>query len=205
MDAIQLTTLAFKDVLEAALAGLPQDPKTVYVGPPSDNEAAEAAASLFLYHLVPNADLRNDPEAAALRGPRADRAPAANAIPFDLRYLVTVFRKAAAGAQGDPLELLALGRIIAAVHAAPLLTGARLPEQVVRLSPDPISMEEISRVWGLFPETALRTSIVYLATPVFVDAAPVPVDLRVREAHRHVGRLREADRLVDRRQGAPAP
>jgi hypothetical protein len=195
MDAIQLTTLAFKDLLEAALATLPAEPRTLYVGPPSDNEAAEAAASLFLYHLVPNADLRNDPEAAALRGPLADQNPEANAIPLDLRYLVTVFRKAAVGAQGDPAELLALGRIIAAVHAAPVLTGARVPDQVVRLSPDPVSMEEISRVWGLFPETPFRTSIVYLATPVFVDAAPVPVDLRVREAHRHVGRLQEAPAL----------
>lgn len=35
-------------------------------------------------------------------------------------------------------------------------------------------MEELSRVWGLFPQGAqdhYRTSIVYLASPVFVEAA----------------------------------
>jgi hypothetical protein len=50
-------------------------------------------------------------------------------------------------------------------------------------------MEEISRVWGLFSGISYRTSIVYLATPVFVDAPQGIVGPRVREVHRHSGAL----------------
>jgi hypothetical protein len=44
-----------------------------------------------------------------------------------------------------------------------------LPGQHVALSPDRFSMDDMSRLWGLLPDEPLRTSIVYLATPVFVE------------------------------------
>jgi hypothetical protein len=31
-------------------------------------------------------------------------------------------------------------------------------------------MEEINRLWSLFPNTPYTTSIVYLASPIFIDA-----------------------------------
>ena len=33
-------------------------------------------------------------------------------------------------------------------------------------------MEELSRVWGLFPQTSYRTSMVYLVSPVAVSVDP---------------------------------
>ena len=128
---------------------------------------------------------------ACAAAPPTARA-SANSIPFDLRYLITVFRPTNPGGGGSPVELLRLGQIIQTLHATPVLTGARLPGQTARLTPDPVSMEEISRVWGLFPETAYQTSVVYLATPVFVDATPVLAGPRVREVHRPVGDWQEA-------------
>lgn len=191
-DAIQLTTEAFKGLLETALQEESIDPPDVFIGPPSDQLASAASASLFLYHLVPNADLRNEPDLAALRAPPDDPTAANDPIPFDLRYLITAFRPASADSDSSPIELLILGAIIRAVHATPVLTGARLPDQTVRLTPDPISMEEISRVWGLFPETSYRTSIVYLATPVFVDTALI-AGPRVRTVERPFGRISEVE------------
>jgi len=193
-DAIQLTTEAFKGLLETALQDEPSvDQPDVFIGPPSDPLAMTAAASLFLYHLVPNADLRNEPDLAALRARRDDPTERADPIPFDLHYLITAFRPASADSDSSPIELLILGAIIRAIHATPVLTGARLPDQTVRLTPDPISMEEISRIWGLFPETSYRTSIVYLATPVFVDTGPFALERRVRDASRPFGRMAEAE------------
>ena len=187
VDAIQLTTEALKGLLETRLGA-----GEIFIGPPSEPAAAEASASLFLYHLVPNAELRNEPRLDGLRSGAPDSPGTHDSIPFDLRYLITVFRPTRPGGGGSPIELLRLGQIIQTLHATPVLTGARLPGQTARLTPDPVSMEEISRVWGLFPETAYQTSVVYLATPVFVDAPPVLAGPRVREVHRRVGAGQEA-------------
>lgn len=188
MDAISRTTEALKDLLETSLGE-----GKIFAGPPSETSATESGASLFLYHLVPNAELRNEPNLASVRGGGVPQAGERNSIPLDLRYLITITRPAPPSPGSSPGELLTLGQIIQALHATPVLTGARLPGQTVRITPDPVSMEDISRVWSLFPETAYRTSIVYLATPVFVDSADVPSGPRVREVHRRPGRLEEVE------------
>ena len=54
-------------------------------------------------------------------------------------------------------------------------------------------MEEISRVWGLLPETPYQTSVIYLATPVFVDIPQPAPGPRVLEAHREFGRVQEVE------------
>ena len=52
--AIQDTTEAFRDLLETALvANTAITNNAVFAGPPSDQLANAASASLFLYHLVP--------------------------------------------------------------------------------------------------------------------------------------------------------
>lgn len=188
VDAIQLTTEALKGLLETTLG-----PGEIFVGPPTELAAAAASASLFLYHLVPNAELRNEPHLEGLRSGGSGNTGARNSIPFDLRYLITVFRPTSPDGGASPIELLRLGQIIQTLHATPVLTGARLPGQTARLTPDPVSMEDISRVWSLFPETSYRTSVVYLATPVFVDAPLIQAGPRVIEAHRRVGQGREAE------------
>ena len=182
VDAIQLTTEALKGLLETTLGA-----GEIFVGPPFEEAAAAASASLFLYHLLPNAELRNEPHLAGLRSGSPANTGEHDSLPFDLRYLITVFRPPSPDGSGSPIELFRLGQIIQALHATPVLTGARLPGQTVRLTPDPVSMEEINRVWGLFPESSYRTSVVYLATPVFVDAPPALVGPRVREVHRLAG------------------
>lgn len=49
---------------------------------------------------------------------------------------------------------------------------------------EPLTTEEASRIWALFPTANYRTSVVYLATPVWIDpllpeivGAPVVVDV----------------------------
>jgi hypothetical protein len=53
----------------------------------------------------------------------------------------------------------------------------------VRVTLEPLTTEEASRIWTLFPTANYRTSIAYLATPVWIDppqatplAAPVRED-----------------------------
>ena len=54
-----------------------------------------------------------------------------------------------------------------ALHLDPELTGQMLAHETVHVSLEPLSTEEISRIWALFPTANYRTSIAYLATPVW--------------------------------------
>ncbi len=168
-DAILATTEALRTRLEQAV-GVGE----VYVGPPLANDVGQRRVSVFLFHIEPNRELRNaerlGPPPVA---PPTQTAVVLDALPLDLRYLISVFRTAGGGAAGDPNELAALGQVIQRLHAEPTLTGAILRGQEVRVTPEPYPMEELSRVWGLFPADSYRTSVVYLATPIFVEAGPL--------------------------------
>jgi hypothetical protein len=48
-------------------------------------------------------------------------------------------------------------------------------------------MEDLSRVWGLLPQTSYRTSVVYLASPVLVTLDPPLAAERVSERRHRVG------------------
>lgn len=153
----------------------------VHIGSPLRREMGTARVALTLVHIQPNAALRNTP---VFRPPPASgpvTAPAAPiaAIPLDLLFLITCYRQPTPGgvAPPEPGELTSLGQIIRVLHADPIFTGSALPGQDVRLSPEINSPEEMNRIWGLFPEEPFRTSVVYLATPVYVevgDAALYP-------------------------------
>jgi hypothetical protein len=55
------------------------------------------------------------------------------------------------------------------LQASPNLTGVPVQGETVRVTLDPVSSEEMSRIWTLFPAANYRTSVVYLATPVWID------------------------------------
>lgn len=145
----------------------------VHIGSPLKGEMGSARVALTLVHVQPNAALRNTPvfRAPPPSGPVTAPAPAVAAIPLDLHFLITCYRPPTTGgiAPPEPGELISLGQIVRVLHAAAILTGSALPGQDVRLSPESYSPEDMNRVWGLFPEEPFRTSIVYLATPVYVE------------------------------------
>jgi hypothetical protein len=169
-DAIALLTSAIRNRIEAAVGAA-----TVHIGPPvSGDLAANQSITLFLFHVEPNREMRNvdhlvDPPGG---GPD-DLLAVSDALPLDLRYVISVFRRPQNAA--DPVELRLLGQLVQALAAAPTFAEPALPGQTVRLTPEPYPMEELSRVWGLFPTTPYQTSIVYLASPVFITyATPAP-------------------------------
>jgi hypothetical protein len=163
----------------------------VYVGPPNVTDVGARKLCLFLFHVVPNQTLRNERYYAARPGDLTGPLAEANALPLDLRYLVSVFRSAGAGGGGvsDPDELLTLGLAVRALHDHPVIDEAQVPGQTVRITPEPYPMEELSRVWGLFPETSYRTSMVYLASPVSVALDPPPAGPPVRQRTNRLGQI----------------
>lgn len=168
-DALLRITEALRARLMAALesSGVPG---TVFVGPLDDPDASGAALVLFLYRVVPSASLRN----------REHRVPSStpgqvnvflNALPLDLYYLLTV--GTTPGSSEEAL-LRALGFAMQALQLNPDVSGPAVNYETVRVTLEPLTTEEASRIWTLFPTANYRTSIAYLATPVWIDPPQLP-------------------------------
>jgi hypothetical protein len=168
-ESIVQVTRALRSRLQQALADV-NDPGAVFIGPLDDPDAQGASLILFLYRMVPNASLRNSEHRVAPEQPNLPAITHTRSLPLDLYYLVTVGTRA--GSAEDPL-LRVLGFAIRALNDLPNLVGEMVAQETVRVTMEPLSTEEISRIWSLFPTVNYRTSIAYLASPVWVDPAVV--------------------------------
>jgi hypothetical protein len=140
--------------------------------------------NLFLYQTHFNTAWRN------LDLPRQTRPGETGHPPLalDLLYLITAYEKT----EGDS-TLLAhrlLGRAMRALHDHPVLgaaeieaalAGSELQNQIerVRITPHPMSAEELSKLWVIF-QTEYRISAAYQVSAVLIEStrpsrAPLPV------------------------------
>ena len=140
---------------------------TVHVGPLDDQDASSADLVLFLYRLAINPDLRNAGHLAPPKGAVAG-VFYEDSIPFDLHFVLS----ASPSRRGQDIEGLAmLGAAVQALFGTPDLTAAGFPEETMRLSLESVATDELGRIWSLFPTINYRTSILFLATPVWIDPA----------------------------------
>jgi hypothetical protein len=180
---IRAVTNKIRDLLTAALhlpddgtgsaPGDPPEPNSysVYVGPPDADKAADELI-LFLMRITPNGELRNAERWRPGSDPTKPPERYEPAVPLDLHYLVT-------SGSPDNVEfdygLTRLGRAIQAIESASPLSLPHFHQEAVWLSLEPLSSEELSRVWGLFPNFNCRTSFIFRASPVWIDPLrPVP-------------------------------
>lgn len=167
-NALETVTMAIKERLVAAIG---EDSDKVYVGPLDDSDAKGASLVLFLYRLVPNAELRNTGHSVPNSRPNDPATVYDTALPLDLYYVLT----AGDSTSGGELPSLAkLGQAIQALNAQPNIVGSAVAGETVRLSLCSVSGEELSRIWQLFPQANYRTSVVYLASPVWIDPVEEP-------------------------------
>lgn len=171
-EAISRVTMALKARLQAALAAA-GDPGNVFVGPLDDVDAAGASLILFLYRIIPCATLRNRERRVPANNPPSNIVTYRDSLPLDLYFLVTVGSRP--GFTGEEPLLRVLGFAMRELQNAPHLVGAAVANEAIHVSLEPLTTDEVSRVWALFPTANYRTSIAYLASPVWIDpAAPPP-------------------------------
>ena len=161
---------------------------TVTSGPPdmvrpSPGGADPTQLNLFLHQVTPNATFRNADQSARGRDGRLERRPA---FAVDLHYLMTAY-----GAQALFAEAL-LGHAAILFHEEPVLSrdairsalvppvpapvaAAGLDEQVdlIRISPEAISLEEMSRMWSAL-DAHYRPSLAYRVSVVLLESALSP-------------------------------
>lgn len=174
-NAIFNVTRALAARLEAALTASTV-PGTVFVGPLDDPDATEAALILFLYRVMPNATLRNRERRVLDTNTPPQIVVYRDSLPLDLYFLITVGKRP--GPSGEEPLLRALGFAMRELQNDPDLTGPLVDHETIRISLDPLSTDEISRVWNLFPAANYRTSVAYLASPAWIDPARPAVDAR---------------------------
>jgi hypothetical protein len=200
--AIAAVTATLRGLLEQGITAVPvEDPNsdtvlngTVVTALPPD-EAANLShtrqVNLFLYQVTPNAAWRN------MDMPRQTRPGESGQplLPLTLYYLLTAY------ARENPEDTAfighrLLGRAMSILHDQPLLDrgeiedalpGNDLHKQVerVRLTLQPFSLEEMSKLWTAF-QTQYRLSAVYEASVVLIESTrpartPLPVLRRGEE------------------------
>jgi len=181
-DAIQRVTAALRGRLGEAIA----DPAAVYSGPLDDAAVQNAALVLYLHRVAPNAGLRNREHLVASDNPPPAVIAYRDALPLDLHYVIAIGKRA-----GNPEALQGLlGLALQRLQAEPEIGGAPVGHEPVRLSMEPLSTEELGRIWALFPAVNYRTSVAYVATPVWIDPKTPPLAAeRVREDRLDAGAL----------------
>jgi hypothetical protein len=143
---------------------------------PPDRARPDAAAgpqlNLFLYQTSIDAAWRNRPPLGG--NSFEDTQPA---LPLVLSYLLTAY-----GEEDDDIESQELlGAAMSALSDRPLLSrsdisvafpGAELENQVerIRITPHPLPLEDISRLWTTF-QTGYRISVSYDVAVVLIDSS----------------------------------
>jgi hypothetical protein len=168
---------------------------------PAEAAAANVRLGLFLYSMTPVAEMRNDPE-IVVDATRTVPPP----LPVDLYYLITAYPLRADLVPLNDRNLDAhalLGAAIRALHDNAILTGSRLRGALsrsdeLRISFQPITVEDLTRIWSVFPNTAFQPSVSYLVTPVRIASAIETVTQRVVE------RRTDFDQMARRPGGSAA-
>jgi len=158
-------------------------------------------ANIYLYQVTPNAAWRNnDLPARNSNGDPVQRPRAA----LDLHYLISCY--------GDDAKLepqRVLGCVVRSLHERPLLArkkiieamntrdylrDSNLPDEMesVRFTPAALTLEELSKLWSVFFQTAYALSVAYQASVVFIDGEETPrTTLPVREPKVYVKPFRQ--------------
>ena len=167
-DAIYQVTVALRSRLQQVITAAGGG--SVFIGPLDDADAKGASLILFLYRVVPSATLRNREHRVPANNPPPPFIVYNNSLPLDLYYLVSVGTLVG----GEEPALRWLGLAMRELNTNPEITSAALGQETVRVSLETLTTEEASRIWSLFPTANYRTSVTYLATPVWIDPEQPP-------------------------------
>lgn len=186
--AIAAVTATLRNLIEQ---GFNEDPDLsgteVTARPPdkADDNISGNQINLFLYQTTINAALRNMDMPRQIKPGETGQPPLA----LNLYYLVTAYgrenRKDA-----EVFRHRLLGRAMSILHDHPLLgpaeikaalNGNDLHEQIerVRITPQPLSLEDMSKLWTTF-QTQYRLSVAYQVAVVLIESTrptrtPLPV------------------------------
>jgi hypothetical protein len=136
------------------------------LSPNEVNQPGSVLISLFLYSVMPAAEYRNQNEIPGL----SNNDPPSQ--PVELYYLLTTYPSP----NIDPTERtlqshLLMGAAMRVFFDNTILTGSALQgslprDSELRLTYQPMTVEDMTRIWNVFTGNSLRTSVSYVVSPV---------------------------------------
>lgn len=184
--AIATVTAALSQLIQAAIELDVFGSSVTTVRPDvAGNDTTQAKVNVYLYQITPNASFRNDdlPTRRA-DGSLVQRPKAA----IDLHYLLTFY-----GEELDMVPQRLLGSVVRTLHSEPLLTRQRIRDtinsstfsflaasdladevELVKFTPLPLSLEELSKLWSILLQTPYALSVTYQGTVVLIESEQTP-------------------------------
>lgn len=151
--------------------GIDNETTHISLAPPTDDIGDEALLSVYLYHIAPDASLRNQPQLPVGTGGLI-KPPLA----LRLGYLITPLLGT------EALNQMLLGRVMQSLHDQPLITalsGVPLGDSngggspAIRVWMEPLALEDLTRIWHALG-TDYRLSLAYQLRVVLIDSATPP-------------------------------
>ena len=141
-----------------------------------------AKVSMFLFRVDISAAARNNP--VEVLDPLALRQPP---LPLELTYLFTPLSTDASTALGH-LETIMRVMYDHAVIKPPLLPTPLVDagNEVIRITPYPMSLEDTNRLWSMFPNKPYAMSMCYLISTLRIPSTQEQPVKRVDEKITHV-------------------
>lgn len=169
------------------------EPSTVTAAPPDVqvDQVNTARLNLYLYHLSENPYLKNQ-EIPGEGNPGAYGNPS---LSLNLHYIVTAFATTDTGVDSDIIAQRVLGDAMRVMHdfslipanlldksGQPVLDTSLLDEyEQIKVTLQPKSLEEISKIWTALPRVNFRRSATYEACVVQIESQqPRSIGLPVR-------------------------
>jgi len=137
-----------------------------YESPSDVDLTTQDAVSIFLYSIAPNAFMRNT-GATILNRTSESGDIRAQDILLDLSFMITAY------GQSKDSEFAILERVMQMLHDNPIIQGANLSTGLienenseVRIEPVNVNMDELNKLWSIFPNKSYRLSVFYQLTSV---------------------------------------
>jgi hypothetical protein len=133
---------------------------------PVEVEGQQVRVGLFLYAIVENPYLKNAER--QITSPTKLQYPP---LTLDLYYLLTAYAREANVSDSVLEAHQIMGRAMQIFYDNGILSGTALKgsladrQEELRLTLNPISVEDLTRIWSVFPNRPYRPSVSYLATP----------------------------------------
>lgn len=150
--------------------------------------------TLFLYAIVENPYLKNDERIVRDSG-TIEFAP----LSLDLYFLMTAHLREGDNVPGEMDSVLEayriLGRAMQIFYDNGFLHGTLLQGSLqdlpveLHLTLNPITVEDLTRIWSVFPDLPYRTSVSYIVTPARIESGKTETSQRVVDKEMDHGEL----------------
>jgi uncharacterized protein DUF4255 len=178
---VATVTASLSEVLQAAITPDVPGAAATTLRPDGNGALPNPGVNIFLYQVTPNVSWSNaDLPSRRANGELVQRPQAA----LDLHYLLTFY-----GDDGQLEPQRVLGSVVRTLHAQPVITRDIIRQtiaksnftflaksnladaiELVKFTPAPLSLEELSKLWSVYFQTHYSLSIAYQGTVVLIES-----------------------------------